>query len=333
MKTFLLHFIYVILLFLRKNAKVCIQPLVHVPRYEIGHGGGVVIAVVGVEGVVILFAVCEFDVDGRQAAANKIEVHYKASRPAIAVDERVYALELEVEAGDALDRVHVHHALLVHGNQLGDLRLDQVRLHRLGIRAHDVHRDAAENTLVLRLIHKHEGMNVFDDELAERDCLLGDILNVEESVPVADCLEMILERLLIDGDALEDHGRFLEREGVALDGRGIVGEFDHEFIPQAGDLTRRQRAQLIETLTLDVDLGEQTGAGAATVERLRRVGGDHVKIAPADHAGNLALRAQQPDAASGNAPLLCCFRYFDVVHPGFVLSRLLFRVYYSILSE
>ena len=93
----------------------------------------------------------------------------------------------------------------------------------------------------------HQGMRVSDVELGERRAGLCQLPDAVERVVVVDGLQMVLESLADDREAvLDDQVGFDLRQGVSLSGSGRVSELEIRGAFEPGQRRRNQRAQTVE---------------------------------------------------------------------------------------
>lgn len=285
---------------------------------QAGHGAVVAVAVVGGEGVVIAAAVGEFDVDGRIAVLHQDEVEQEAARAAVAVDEGVDGLEEDVEQGRALDGVAA--ALAQPGHEGAHFAGNGNGVGRRVNGAEDADGDFAVGAALQGTVREDERMEFANEPFAEVRAFGDAVAEIAEGVAVADGFQVVLQRLLVDGDALEDQRRFRKGEGVAFDGVRVVGVFDREFVAEAGLFGGGEGAEACQFVAQGVDFAEKGDAirgdvepaGGPAVRRARRVGGNAPAAAGLFHPAEQAVFAKRPDAPRGNAP--CAGRFRDS-HP------------------
>lgn len=273
---------------------------------------------VGGEGVVVAAAVGEFDVDGWVAVLHQQEVEEEAARAAVAVGEGMDGLEKDVEQGRTLDGMAAALAQsdqkgthLVGDGNWGGRRVDG---------AEDADGDFAVGAALQGTVREDERVEFADEPFVEV-CAFGDTLaEVAEGVAMANCFQVVLQRLLVDGDALEDERRFGKGEGVALNGVRVVGVFDCEFVAETGLFGGRQGTAAGQFVAQGIDFAEEGDAvrgdvkpaRGTTVRRARHVGGNAPASAGFFRPAQQAAFAKHPDAPRGDAP---CPRRFRDPHP------------------
>ena len=65
-------------------------------------------------------------------------------------------------------------------------------------------------TTVKRFIRKNEGVNLLDDRFREGSAILDKVTDKIERIFMADRFHVILQRFLIDGQALQNHIGFTQ---------------------------------------------------------------------------------------------------------------------------
>ena len=119
-------------------------------------------------------------------------------------------------------------------------------------------------------------MKVPDIAFGKRRCLAGDFADIVQRVVVVECLQMILERLAADSNALlDDQRRFNRAERISLDSVRRVSDLDVVVMLQIAQRFQRERAQAIEpflfTRTASSSAMMATLLTVSPVRLLRRV--------------------------------------------------------------
>lgn len=77
---------------------------------------------------------------------------------------------------------------------------------------------------------------------------------------------MVVQRFLVNGDALEDKRRFEKGEGIALDGIEVVSVFDCAFVAKTAVFGVRKGAAAGQFVTQGSDFAEEGVAVSGDVE-------------------------------------------------------------------
>ena len=97
--------LFKIRLFFLQHGQVQIQTLVDISGEQLLHGRQVMLHVVRIKGIVVGQTVRELDVDGRKPGLHQFQIDQQSPGAAIAVDEGMDALELDMEPGQLGDDV------------------------------------------------------------------------------------------------------------------------------------------------------------------------------------------------------------------------------------
>ena len=77
------HLIF--LLLLRKNSQILIKSFIHILRNKIYHHACIVIAVKGIESIIVTLAICKLYVDWRKAVTYQFKIENQTSRSAVSI--------------------------------------------------------------------------------------------------------------------------------------------------------------------------------------------------------------------------------------------------------
>ena len=97
--------LFKIILFFLQHGQVQIQPFVDISGEQLLHDRQVMLHMVRIKGAVVGQAVRELDVDGREPGLHQFQIDQQTPGAAIAVDEGVDALKLDMEPGQPGDDV------------------------------------------------------------------------------------------------------------------------------------------------------------------------------------------------------------------------------------
>ena len=161
-----------------------------------------------VEGIVISHSISELDIDGGISCLHQFKVDDEASCSAIAVDEGMDGLKRDMQIGEFFHDIALVGCVLLH--KVIHFWLDQIGLDRFLLCAHDANRHSAVYATIKRFIRKNEGVNLLDDRFRKGSVILDKVADEIERIFMTDRFHVVLQRFLIDGQALQNHIGFTQ---------------------------------------------------------------------------------------------------------------------------
>lgn len=117
-------------------------------------------------------------------------------------------------------------------NQIFHLFRNKEWIRRYMIGSHDSNRNTAIYTTIIGPVHEYQRMDLLDNAFRKRNVIFYYILYIEKSISMTNYLQVVFQRLLINGDTFQNQSGFLKSQCIAFDGIGVVGIFNEEFLTE-----------------------------------------------------------------------------------------------------
>ena len=175
---------------------------------------------------------------------------------------------------------------------------------------------------ILRPVHHHQRVDLFDNGFGERGFVLYKFLYIYKSVAMPHRLQMVFQRLAVNSETRQNQSRLPKRQRIALDRVGIIGVLHQKLITQPLQLSRGQRTPPLRLASHGVYTGEKLLPAAvlrlitkaAPIRRFKRLRRYQIITPVTYNPRNSILRAQNPDTAVGYSPAIRHLFYTDIGH-------------------